>query len=276
MLANYLHTTHPLSKRRACRLVMLSSTSFYRRITTSLEDDEIKQALSELAARQKTWGCDKMIAYFKNKGQPWNHKRIHRLYKELGLNIRIKPKRRFNKTTPEYLSQPIYKNVCWSLDFMSDALDSGTKFRTLNVIDDYNREALRIIAAFSIPATMVTRTLDDVGKQHGYPCSIRIDNGPELIAKHFKQWAMQRHITLRYIQPGKPAQNGLIERFNRTYRQDVLDANLFSSLQAVQELTDQWVVDYNTIRPHEALGNRSPKQFEKYRSTIVQKMARFE
>lgn len=263
MFVNYIKENHRISVYRSCKLMDLSCASYYRkRQRHSLEDREIIEALRQLASRHKRWGCDKMIAYLKNAGKSWNHKRIRRIYKESGLNIRIKPKRHFKKTQPEYLFQPVFRNVCWSMDFMTDALIGGIKFRVLNVIDDYNRKAIGIASAFSMPATFVTRQLEQWCYIHGYPEMMRTDNGPEFISKHFQDWAATHNIQLRTIQPGKPAQNGFIERFNKTFRQDILDANHFYSLQEVQYSSNAWLVEYNTIRPHEALGNLAPDIFE--------------
>ena len=167
------------------------------------------------------------------------------------------------------LIQPIRSNVCWSMDFMSDALVCGRKFRTLNVIDDYNREALLIMPSFSLPAIRVTQLLDQLAIYRGYPDIIRVDHGPEFESFKFKEWAQKRAISIHYIQPGKPAQNGFIERFNRTYREDILDMNLFNNLQEVRALTREWLVVYNEQRPHESLAGLSPVQFAKRREHVL-------
>ncbi|WP_196215363.1 integrase core domain-containing protein [Piscirickettsia salmonis] len=164
-------------------------------------------------------------------------------------------------------------NHCWSLDFMSDTLSNKRKFRTLNVIDDYNRECLLIEPAFSLPSMVVTRLLDQVAESKGYPEVIRSDNGPEFISSDFTKWAEQHNILLHHIQPGKPAQNGFIERFNRTYRGDILDCNQFTSLQQVQKLSDDWIVEYNTIRPHQSLKNLSPDTFAEKREKQLEKIS---
>jgi len=144
---------------------------------------------------------------------------------------------------------------------MSDSLCDGRTFRTLNVIDDFNREALWIEVDTSLPAERVVRVLEQLLFWRGKPSHIRMDNGPELISKRLENWAREKQVTLRHIQPGKPAQNAYIERFNRTFREDVLDAYLFDDLQEVREITQQWLEDYNTLRPHEALQGLSPRQF---------------
>lgn len=202
-----------------------------------------------------------MMNKIKQLGHPWNHKRVYRIYCEMGLNIRIKPKKRLPAREATALVQPIKPNICWSIDFMSDVLSNGRRFRTLNVIDDYNREALLIKPAMSLPARYVTRLIDEIASLRGYPNIIRVDNGPEFISKVFKEWANRNGIFIQYIQPGKPAQNGFIERFNRTYREDVLDMYIFENLNDVIRITQNWIISYNNERPHESLANLTPRDF---------------
>jgi putative transposase len=144
---------------------------------------------------------------------------------------------------------------------MSDALRYGRKFRTLNIIDDYNREALLIEPGFSLPANKMIVLLNKLIQKQGCPEMIRVDNGPELTSSAFREWAKSHNILIHYIQPGKPAQNAYIERFNRTYRTEVLDINWFDNLQEVNRITQEWREKYNHERPHESLGNRSPIKF---------------
>ena len=159
------------------------------------------------------------------------------------------------------MTQPDTANLSWSLDFTSDSLASGRAFRTLNVIDDFNREVLWIEVDTSLPTVRVIRTLEMIASWRGYPKKIRLDNGPEFISKKLAQWAIDHEVELAFIQLGKPTQNAYVERFNRTYREDVLDAYIFSSLQEVRDITEEWMESYNTTRPHEALGNLSPFQY---------------
>ena len=205
----------------------ISKTSYYHQPKKRAGDTEIEAYLTALAKDHKRWGFDKMMQKAKLDGKSWNHKRVYRIYCELKLNIRIKPRKRIPKGEAKVLIQPIQANVCWSMDFMTDVLMNNQKFRTLNIIDDYNREALMIEPKHSLPACTVTQLVGQVAAQRGYPDMIRVDNGPEFVSSVFKEWAEQHHILIHYIQPGKPAQNGFIERFNRTYREAVLDMNLF-------------------------------------------------
>lgn len=188
----------------------------------------------------------------------WNHKRIHRLYKLLKLNMKRKGKRRL----PARILQPLESvdriNTSWSMDFMSDSLLSGRKFRVFNLLDDFNREALAIEVDTSFQAERVTRVLDQVVSWRGEPQRIRVDNGPEFISLKLGLWCEDHGIKLQFIQPGKPSQNAYIERFNGSFRRDVLDAYLFESLNQVRILAEEWMDDYNYHRPHDALKGRSP------------------
>jgi putative transposase len=177
------------------------------------------------------------------------------------LHLKRKPKKRLPACVPQTLAVPEQRNQTWSLDFMSDALSNGRTFRTLNVIDEFNREALWMEADTSLPAERVVRVLEQLLAWRGKPTSISMDNGPELISQRLENWARAKNIELLHIQPGKPAQKAYIERFNRTYREEVLDAYLFDDPQEVRYITEQWLETYNTIRPHEALQGLPPRQF---------------
>lgn len=243
----------------------VSKASYYYKPKKRAGDTEIAAYLKNLAQAHKRWGFDKMMMRIKMDDKPWNHKRVYRIYCDLRLNLRVKPRKRIPKGEAKALVQPLGPNMCWSVDFMSDALICGSRFRTFNVVDDYNRECLLIEPSFTLPATRVTQLLDQVAVHRGYPDVIRTDHGPEFESHEFKQWAEKRGILIHYIQPGKPAQNGFIERFNRTYREDVLDMNLFSNLREVKVITQEWLTGYNTQRPHESLAGLPPVQFAEMR-----------
>jgi putative transposase len=260
---------HELSERQACRMVNLHRCT-YRYQARKTDDQQIVHKLRQLAERQPRWGCKKMTDFLRNQGYGWNHKRIRRVYRGLALNLHRKPKKRLAARTALALEVPALSDQTWSLDFMSDSLSNGRAIRTLNIIDDFNREALWIEVDTSLPAERVVRVLDNLLLWRAAPKQIRMDNGPELISQRLETWAGQKQIKLIHIQPGKPAhlylrywrrQNAYIERFNRTFREDVLDAYLFDDLDEVRMITERWLEEYNTIRPHEALQGLSPRQF---------------
>ena len=219
------------------------------------------EVLLQLADQYPRYGFGKMFPIIRRRGYLWNHKRVYRIYCTLNLNMRRKGKKRLPSRNPDPLSVPESINQCWSADFMSDALWCGKRFRTFNLVDDYNREVLTIEVARSFTADRVVVALDRVATWRGYPQKLRVDNGPELTSVRLADWAEQRNVTLEFIKPGRPMQNGFIERFNRTYRTEVLDMFVFKQLKEVQEITENWVTEYNEVRPHESLGNLTPKEY---------------
>lgn len=239
----------------------LSRTVFAYEPKKKADDLQIKQELLALVEANRTHGFWKLYTRLRNNGFPWNNKRVYRVYCELKLNLRKKPKKRLPSREKLALGQPGQANMCWSLDYMSDSLMNGRRFRTANVIDDFNREALGIRAGFSLPAERVTEFLDEIAGVRGYPNELRVDNGPENISSVMSNWAANNGVTIKFIQPGKPAQNGYIERFNRTYREEILNMNLFYDIDHVQAITDEWLIKYNSERPHESLGDLTPWQF---------------
>ena len=221
------------------------------------DDSEVIAKLTKLAENPSD-GQDKFYNRIRNEGLIWNHKRIARVYKMMGLNKRKRIKKRLPARVQQPLVIPEQPNDTWSMDFMHDTLMNGRKFRVLNIIDDFNREALRIEPYFSIGSNLVTKILERLAIERGNPKSIRVDNGPEFISSALSEWCLDKGIKLMYIQPGRPMQNGFIERFNRSYRENVLDANLFESIAQARILSDDFMDDYNNHRPHESLGNKSP------------------
>ena len=216
--------------------------------------------LLELSERYPRYGFGKLFPIIRRHGFKWNHKRVHRVYCTLKLNMRRKGKRRLPNRQPSPLSVPESMNQCWSIDFMSDSLYSGRRFRTFNVVDDFNREALAIEIDLNLPAERVVRVLDRIASWRGYPLKMRMDNGPEFVSVRLAEWAEEHDVELEFIQPGRPFQNSYIERFNRTYRNEILDFYVFDSLSDVRAKTEAWIDEYNNERPHESLNNLTPTE----------------
>lgn len=256
---DYIVEEHKVSISRACKIVELHRSVYYYK--SKKEDSPLIDKLQEWIELKPTEGFWKLYGRIRNEGYQWNHKRLHRVYKMMGLNIRRKARKRLPARVKQPLEVPEKLNQSWSMDFMSDSLMSGRRFRTLNLIDDYNREALAIEVDTALPAERVIRVLEEAVEYRGKPQQIRVDNGPEFISSKLVQWCQQREIQLLYIQPGKPMQNGYIERFNGSYRRDVLDAYIFEDLHQVRVLTDLWMQDYNYSRPHDSLDGLSPAGF---------------
>ena len=229
---------------------------------TKKNDSEVINKLQELAEAKPTRGFDEYYKRIRREGLQWNRKRVLRVYRNMKLSLRRKHKKRIVSRVQLPLETPKDLNMCWSMDFMSDALIDGRKLRTFNIIDDCNREALAIDVGLNYPAKRVIETLERLEEEIGLPQAIRCDNGPEFISKALQQWCKNKRIELRYTQPGKPMQNGYIERFNRYYREDVLDAYWFNDLYQLRRLTNEWMEDYNNNHPHKSLGNQPPREFK--------------
>ena len=256
---------------RACKIVGLPRSQFY--YCSKKDDSEIIQALQDLAFKHVHYGFRKLFTYLRRSGKSWNHKKVYRVYKLLKLNKRRKGKRRLPVRIKQPLTQQTAINNSWSMDFMSDSMVGNRKIRTFNVMDDYSREALAIEVDTSLSSKRIIRTLERIIDRRGKPATIRTDNGPEFTSGDFVSWCGEKQITIQYIQPGKPMQNGYIERFNRLYREAVLDAYLFFELDQVRQLTAEWIDEYNHRRPHESLNNRTPEEWKnlllKKKNTLI-------
>lgn len=219
---------HTISVALACRTFSISETCYRYGRRLDGENDEIFDWLLRLTEARKAWGFGLCFLHLRNfKGFGWNHKRVYRMDHELELNLRIKPRKRLVRERPEPLAVPEQPNRTWSMDFMVDQLSDGRSFRTLNVIDDFNREGLGIEVDFSLPAERVIWSLNRVIEWRGNPDVIRVDNGPEYISGTLLAWAEKRNITITHIQPGKSQQKAYIERYNRTVRHEWLGCFIF-------------------------------------------------
>lgn len=255
-----MRKAHNVSLRRACRVVGIND-SVYRYQPDPHRDDEVIKMLQKAVERYPAYGFSKLFKTLRRWQYKWNHKRVHRVYRLLNLNMRRRGKKRLPNRNPAPLCVPEKANVCWSMDFMSDSLMCGRRFRTFNLLDDFNREALAIEIDLSLPTARVLRVLDRVVAWRGYPEKIRMDNGPEFISVQLADWAELNGVELEFIKPGKPTQNSYIERFNRTYRDAILNMYVFKTLNEVRELTENWLNEYNHERPHDSLDDLTPWEY---------------
>lgn len=249
-----------LSDRKACKLLNIPRTSYYY-TPVKKNDDKYIEMLSTLTQKHVSIGFWQCYHRIRKRNELINHKKLYRIYTTMKLNIKHRTRKRLPARVKQQLFQPNTINQVWSIDFMSDSLWDGRRIRLLNILDDYNREVLKIETDTSLPTQRVIRALSEIALKRGLPKMIRVDNGPEFISCKLELWCKERNIQLIFIQPGEPTQNAYIERFNGTFRRDVLNAYIFKSLNEVREIIAKWMYDYNYERPHTALNNKTPIEF---------------
>jgi len=259
VMARWAVSERQMSIKMACITFCISQTCYRYNPILNDKNEEIADWLLRLTTAHKRWGFGLCFLYLRNiKGFGWNHKRVYRIYRELELNLRIKPRRRLVREKPEKLAAPELPNNTWSMDFMAHRLSNGSKFRTFNVLDDFNREGLGIEVDVSLPSLRVMRSLEQIIEERGKPKVIRCDNGPEYISGALANWAQERGIKLSFIQTGNPQQNAYVERYNRTVRHEWLEMNEFTSIEHAQEEATKWLWTYNNDRPNMAIGGITP------------------
>lgn len=214
-------------------------------------------------------GFGKVFDAICRKGLSWNHKKVYRVYTQNGFQVPNRRKKRLEPAEPKSMPKASYLNEVWSMDFMSDTLSRGRTFRTFNVIDDFNREGLTVEIDTSLPSARIIRSLEIIGAERGFPRYIRSDNGPEFTSRAFRRFCCSHRIRHRRIEPGQPQQNSFIERFNRSFREDILDMYAFRNLQQVRDLAGDWLVEYNYDRGHGALGGESPVEYARRFSPLT-------
>lgn len=220
----------------------------------------MRHRLRTLAQERPRFGYRRVHVLLRREGYRVNHKRVHRLYREEGLGVQRRKRKRVAERRGPSPTIAMVPNECWGLDFMSDALATGRRFRTLGVIDTCTREALAIEVDTSLPSARVVRVLDQLITERGCPTEIVLDNGPELISRPLDQWADQHAIALGFIEPGKPEQNAVMESFNGRFRDECLNSYWFTSLADARQIIEAWRLDYNQVRPHSSLNYATPSE----------------
>lgn len=268
-----LKTEHESSVRRCCRVLGFRRQTYYGRkkgYRPEELDTRIADLLHQLTKRFVAWGFWMVFHYLRRQGHPWNHKRVYRIWKAEELHLRLPPKR--PKIRRKYLNllAPDQVNEGWAMDFVSDWVvgPGQEKVRIINIMDECSRKALWTEAYSNISAKTLIEVLDQVVAWRGCPAYIRCDNGPEFISAKLEQWAKDKQIELRFIQPGKPSQNGLIERLNGTLRTECLNLEWFESIPKLNEKIQDWWLVYNTIRPHSSIDYQTPNELEELKKNL--------
>lgn len=258
----HLWQVYEVSQRRACQVISADRTSIrYRSVRP--DDAALRARLRELAAVRRRFGYRRLLILLRREGTLVNHKKLRRLYREERLQVRRRGGRKRALGTRAPLALPQGPNQRWSLDFLSDTLTDSRRFRILTVVDDFTRECLTLIADTSLSGVRVGRELDAVIARRGKPSSIVSDNGTELTSMAILEWSQETQVDWHYIAPGKPTQNAFIESFNGRLRDELLNETLFTSLAHAREALSIWKDDYNTVRPHSAIGNVPPAVYAK-------------
>jgi putative transposase len=248
------------SQRHACKLVGMEPKT-YRYVSRRSDDSEVRSQLRTLAFERRRFGYRRLHILLARQGLRLNHKRLFRIYREERLSVRKRSGRKRAIGTRAPMTLPQGSNQRWSLDFVSDALAQGRRFRVLAVMDDFTRECLGLVADTSLSGLRVGRELDRIAALRGYPSMIVSDNGTELTSHALLRWQEERAVLWHYIAPGKPQQNGFVESFNGRFRDECLNEHLFSNLRAARQIIETWRIDYNTKRPHTSLAGLTSAAF---------------
>lgn len=266
----HLCQSFEVSQRRACQVIGTDRTSMrYRSVRP--DDAALRTRLHELAAARRRFGYRRLLLLLRREGALVNHKKLRRLYREERLQVRRRSGRKRALGTRTPLTVPQRPNQRWSLDFVSDTLTDSRRFRILTVVDDFSRECLALVADTSLSGIRVGRELDAITARRGRPRTIVSDNGTEFTSLAILRWSQEAAIDWHYIAPGKPTQNAFIESFNGRLRDELLNETLFSSLDHARQALAAWKNDYNTVRPHSAIGNVPPATYAKLSGSVMQR-----
>lgn len=258
---SYVEVEYRMSERHACRLLGLGRSTHRYRACKAERDARLRSRLKELAAKRMRFGYRRLTAMLLREGMLANHKRVYRLYREEGLAMRIRQRRRIRWSGAAVKPAASQPNERWSMDFVSDCVSSGKLIRMLTIVDDCTRECPAIEVDTSLGGLRVRRVLDRIANERGLPEAIVVDNGPEFRGRALTAWSEERGVRLEFIQPGKPVQNAYIESFNGRLRDECLNANWFTSLSDARRKVETWRQDYNEQRPHSSLNYLPPAEF---------------
>jgi putative transposase len=265
---SYVEVQHQMSERHACRLVGLALSTNRYRARKPERDAALRTCLKELAAKRMRFGYRRLTAMLTREGMAANHKRVYRLYREEGLAMRIRVRRRIRWRGPATNPAASRPNERWSMDFVSDCVRTGRVIRMLTIVDDYTRECPVIEVDTSLGGLRVRHVLDRIASERGLPEAIVVDNGPEFRGRALAAWSEERGVRLEFIQPGKPVQNAFVESFNGRLRDECLNANWFTSLSDARRKIETWRRDYNEQRPHSSLAYLPPAEFARTRAEM--------
>lgn len=256
-----MHDRCGVSVRHGCQLVGLARSTY--RYCSHRHDAELRSALRALAAQRRRFGYRRLHLLLRRAGWHVNHKRVYRLYRAEGLMVRRRRRKRVAVGPRIVQVPPTRPNQRWSMDFMRDTLADGRAFRTLNIVDDATRECLAIEVDRSLPGARVARVLDRLALTRGLPGQIVVDNGPEFAGRTLDGWAYTHRVHLQFIRPGKPVDNCFVESFNGKFRDECLNEHWFTGLAEARARIETWRIDYNMVRPHMSLGNRTPEEYHR-------------
>lgn len=254
----------------ACRVTRLCRQTWQYRPRKKRDDSALRQAILEIAQQRRRFGQDRIYLMLRRRGWRDNVKRVRRIYREEGLSLRLKRRRKHSAATRVPMAPASGPNQAWSMDFVHDRLANGRAFKCLTLVDEFTRECLAVEVDFGLPGYRVTRVLDGIMELRGRPRSVRSDNGPEFASNVMDAWAYQRGVKLDFIQPGRPTQNAYIESFNGRFREECLNENQFQTLVEAQVVIESWRNDYNNERPHGSLNGLTPREFADQHTNNVQ------
>lgn len=261
-----LMTERSLGITRACGLTGISR-SLYRYRSKRAEGAVLRQRIGELAAVKRRYGYRRIHVLLKREGWRVNVKRTYRLYREAGLAVRRRKRKRIGPFERKPLPKPLQANVSWSMDFVSDGLANGRRLRCLTIVDDCTRECLALEVDTSLTGTRVVAVLERLADLRGLPQSITVDHGPEFEGRVLDAWAYARGVTLSFIRPGKPVENAYIESFNGKFRDECLNEHWFTTMAQARKIIEDWRIEYNTERPHSSLADRTPEEYARLHRT---------